>query len=237
MPSKRFHRHVETEGWPLYWLLIGYIVLGWLWPVFGWVLLAYIVGTVLTAFWRGRWWCGHVCPRGNLYLRLLSRYSPHRPIPPFLRTFAFRLFVVCLVFTSFGVGIYSVWGDWGAMGHVFWRLIITTTIIGVVLSFIYAPMTWCSFCPMGTLAAWAAPHKSPLPRTCISIHVDKSCEAICKMCARVCPMQLKPYESRGQTIGYLHPDCFKCGKCVKVCPSGIMELCVTEENDNRIKSS
>ena len=29
----------------------------------------------------------------------------------------------------------------------------------------------------------------------------------CKMCARVCPMQLTPYDSRGEDIGYLHPDC------------------------------
>ena len=54
-------------------------------------LLFYIIGTVATAFWRGRWWCGHVCPRGNMYLRLLSRYSPHRQIPPFVRTFWFGL--------------------------------------------------------------------------------------------------------------------------------------------------
>ncbi len=232
MPTKRFHRHFDTEGWPLYWLLIGYIVLGWLWPVLGWVLLAYILGTVLTAFWRGRWWCGHVCPRGNLYLSLLSKYTPHRPIPPFLRTSGFRLFVVCLVFTTFGIGIYSAWGDWGAMGQVFWRLIITTTMIGVVLSFIYAPMTWCSFCPMGTLAAWAAPTKSPLPRTFSSVRVDMNCDAHCKMCARVCPLQLKPYESRGQVTGYLHPDCFKCGKCAKACPTGKMLL-----HDNKKKKT
>lgn len=122
------------------------------------------------------------------------------------------------------MGIYMAWGDWGAMGRVFWRLIVTTTIIGVILSFLYAPMTWCSFCPMGTLAAWATPTRAPLPRAFSSVHVDKGCQVRCQKCARVCPMQLKPHESRGQDIGYLHPDCFKCGKCVKACPSGMMQL-------------
>jgi len=44
------------------------------------------------------------------------------------------------------------------------------------------------------------------------------------MCARVCPMQLTPYEARGQEIGYLNTDCLKCGKCTKACPTKIMEL-------------
>jgi len=37
-------------------------------------------------------------------------------------------------------------------------------------------------------------------------------------------MQLTPYDSRGEEIGYLHPDCLKCGKCAKACPTKIMEL-------------
>ncbi len=46
----------------------------------------------------------------------------------------------------------------------------------------------------------------------------------CKSCARVCPMQLTPYDSRGEAVGYLHPDCLKCGKCVKACPTNVAEL-------------
>ena len=222
--TQRFYRHYHTDGWPLYWLLLGYIVAGWFWPVVGWALLFYIIGTVATAFWRGRWWCGHVCPRGNMYLRLLSRFSPHRPIPPLVRTFWFRLMVVMIIFTSFGVGIYSAWGEWSAMGAVFWRMILVTTIIGIVLSFIYAPMTWCSFCPMGSLAAWVAPRKAPLPKGFISVHIDDKCEAKCMTCALVCPLQLTPYESRGKAEGYLHPDCFKCGKCAQACPHKIAKL-------------
>ncbi|MCR5130402.1 MAG: 4Fe-4S binding protein [Prevotella sp.] len=220
---KRFHYHYETKGYPLYWLLLGYFVLGWVWPIFGWALLIFIIGTVATAFRRGRWWCGHICPRGNLFLRLLSRYSPHRPIPRFLRTPQFRLFVLILIFASFGVQIYQVWGDLGAMGRVFWKVLLITTVIGVILSFVYAPMTWCSFCPIGTLAAWAAPKNAPLPSAFTNIHVAEECDEKCKTCARVCPLQLKPYESRGQADGYLHPDCYKCGKCV-ACPHKNIEM-------------
>ena len=52
---------------------------------------------------------------------------------------------------------------WSDIGRVFWLIILLTTIVGVTLSFIYAPRTWCSFCPMGTISHWVAPQKAPLP--------------------------------------------------------------------------
>ena len=152
MAQKRFHRHFETPGLPLYWIIIAYIILGWFFPV-----------------------------EGGLPM-------------------------------------------WAGIGKVFWTIIVMTTIVGVTLSFIYAPRTWCSFCPMGTISNWVAPKKAPLPKAFTNIHVSSACQMKCKQCARVCPMQLTPYDSRGEVIGYLHPDCLKCGKCVLACPTKIMTL-------------
>lgn len=224
MADKKFHRHFEASGPQLFWIIIAYLIIGWFFPVAGWAAIICMVGPVLTAIWRGRWWCGHICPRGNLYDRLLSKYSPHRPIPNFVRTKGFRLFMVGFIFAMFGVQMYFAWGNWGAMGRVFWNIILATTIVGVVLSFIYAPRTWCSFCPMGTISTWVAPKKTPLPKVYANVHVKSSCEEKCKLCARVCPMQLTPYTSRGLADGFLHPDCLKCGKCVLACPTKVMEL-------------
>lgn len=120
--------------------------------------------------------------------------------------------------------MYFAWGDWNAMGRVFWNIITITTVVGVVLSFIYAPRTWCSFCPMGTLSSWVTPKKAPFPKVFTSVNVDSSCRMKCKSCARVCPMQINPYESRGSETGYLHVDCIKCGKCVAACPLKIMKI-------------
>ena len=220
----RFHRHYPIKGYPLYWILFAYLILGWFFPVVGWVAIICMFGPVLTSIWRGRWWCGHVCPRGNMYDRLLSKYSPHRPIPKFLRSFGFRLFMVFFIFTMFGVQMYFAWGDWGAMGRVFWNIIVMTTIVGITFSFIYAPRTWCSFCPMGSISSWVAPKHEPLPKGFKRVHVSSSCQMKCKSCSRVCPMQITPYESRGKEIGYLHPDCIKCGRCVLACPTKIMDL-------------
>ena len=225
-----FHRHFETPGKPLYWILFVYLALGWFYPVIGVIAFICMMGPVLTSIWRGRYWCGHFCPRGNMFDRLLSKYSPHKPILPFVRTSGFRLFMVLFIFTMFGIqlsqarwseGGYALWSD---IGRVFWTIILVTTIVGVVLAFIYAPRTWCSFCPMGTISRWVAPQKAPLPPAFTNVHVSSACQMKCKQCARVCPMQLTPYDSRGEAAGYLHPDCIKCGKCTLACPIHIMKI-------------
>ncbi len=224
MAQKRFHRYLPTKGYSIYWILLVYLAIGYFYPAVGLLALVCMIAPVAFAVSRGRWWCGNACPRGNMYDRLLAKYSPHRPIPPFVRTAGFRIFMVLFIFTMFGVQMYFAWGDWNAMGRVFWNIIAITTVVGVTLSFIYAPRTWCSFCPMGTLSSWVTPKKAPFPKAFTSVNVDSSCQMKCKSCARVCPMQITPYDSRGSESGYLHADCIKCGKCVASCPLKIMKI-------------
>jgi polyferredoxin len=138
--------------------------------------------------------------------------------------------MVFFIFTMFGIQLSFVpWSQgglamWAGIGKVFWTIIVVTTIVGIVLAFIYAPRTWCSFCPMGTISSWVAPKHAPLPKAFSNIHVSSACQLKCKNCARVCPMQLTPYDSRGEATGYLHPDCIKCSKCTLACPIKIVEL-------------
>ena len=222
--KKNYHRHFAVPGKPLYLILFVYLVLTLIWPVVGLAAIVCMLGPVIMAVWRGRHWCGHYCPRGNFYDRLLSRYSPHRPIPQFVRRKGFRIFMLFFIFAMFGIQLYFAWGDWGAAGMVFWRIIVMTTVVGIVLAFIYAPRTWCSFCPMGTLSAWVAPKGEKTPSVFQNVGATESCTQRCQICARVCPMQLKPYESKGEPSGYQDPDCIKCGKCVKGCPTKAMEM-------------
>lgn len=224
MAATQFHRHFSTKGNSLYWILIAYLVIGAFFPIIGIVALICMTAPVVVSIRKGRWWCGNACPRGNLFDRLISQYSPHKPIPTFLRSRGWRIFMLVFIFSVFGIQTYYAWGDWSAIGRVFWNIILVTTIAGVALAFIYAPRTWCSFCPMGTLSSWAAPRKGNLPDGFKRVHVGSTCQMKCKSCARVCPMQLTPYDSRGQEEGYLNTDCIKCGRCIIACPSKIMEM-------------
>ncbi len=218
MANKQFFRSLPVKGFSLYWILLIYLIAGYFYPVIGFLALICMIAPVAFAVRRGRWWCGNACPRGNFYDRILAKYSPHRPIPAFVRTKGFRIFMVLFIFTMFGIQMYRAWGDPAAMGRVFWTIILITTIIGIVLSFVYAPRTWCSFCPMGTLSSWVTPRNGKLPDSYKRIFVSEKCTTRCKLCSAVCPMQLKPYESRSEIVGFLHPDCLKCGRCAIGCP-------------------
>lgn len=218
MTKRQFFRPLPRKGLPLFWILAAYLVAGYFYPVVGFLALICMIAPVAFAFYRGRWWCGNACPRGNFYDRVLARYSPHKPIPAFVRTRGFRIFMVLFIFTMFGIRMYLAWGDWNAMGRVFWDIILITTIVGITLSFVYAPRTWCSFCPMGTLSAWTSPRAGKLPANYRRVYVGEQCTTKCKLCSAVCPMQLRPYESRNAADGFLNHDCIKCGRCSAGCP-------------------
>lgn len=224
MAHKQFFRPFPQKGFSLYWILLVYLVIGYFYPVTGFLAIICMIAPVAFAIRKGRWWCGNACPRGNFYDRVLAKYSPHKPIPTFVRTKGFRIFMVMFIFSMFGIQMYRAWGNWSDMGRVFWTIILITTIVGVILSFIYAPRTWCSFCPMGTLSSWVTPRSGKLPGNYRRIIVGEKCTTKCKLCSAVCPMQLKPYKSRNNEEGFLHPDCIKCGCCVNGCPLKVPEM-------------
>lgn len=205
-----------------FWVLLVYLVVAAFWPVLGLAAIVCMVGPVAYSVYKGRYWCGNICPRGSYYDRLISRVSGHRRIPSFLRSRLFRIFMVLFIFTMFGIQMYSAWGDWNAAGRVFWLIILLTTLVGTVLGIVYSPRAWCTFCPMGTLSAWVAPKhpgKSSYRRVC----VGDACIS-CRRCAKVCPMQLKPYEVKGIAAGLMDPDCIKCGVCIRHCPKQVMDM-------------
>ena len=205
----------------LYWVLLIFIVVGFFYLIIGLLAIVCMVAPVVLSVFKGRYWCGHYCPRGSYYDKLISRVSRNRKIPDFVRSEGFRLFMLFFIFAVFGVQMYFAWGDWGAMGGVFWNIILVTTVVATVLGIIYSPRVWCTFCPMGTLSAKVAPYKHK--DTFKSIHVDQGC-VLCRRCAKVCPMQLKPYKAKDVADGLLDPDCIKCGTCISQCPKRSMSM-------------
>lgn len=197
----------------LFWIMLAFLAIGYFYPVLGVAALICMLAPVVVAVRRGRYWCGNWCPRGSFYDYVLSKFSPHRPVPPALTSRSFRLFMVLFILTVFSVQIYFAWGQPAAIGMVFIRLILVTTMVGMVLAALYHERAWCNFCPMGTMAAWLSKRKMPL-------QVADAC-ARCGLCARACPFGLTPYAAKGGLFS--HPDCLKCGRCIAACPHQVLQ--------------
>lgn len=203
----------------LWLILLAYVVVGYFYPIAGWIALICMVGPVLMSVYRGRYWCGNICPRGSLYTNIISRISLNKHIPPTIRSNKFRYFMIAFIMTMFVVQFYFAWGNWSAMGNVFWRLIVVTTIVGIALGIIYSPRAWCTFCPMGTLSAIATKHSAKSQRW--NKKITLGCKN-CGLCARRCPMQLTPAEAVGSDSGYNNIDCLRCDQCKKACPAKVI---------------
>lgn len=190
-------------GLPL--VLIG----GWFYPLIGFLLLGCMLGAIGVAFYKGRAWCDWMCPRGSFFDLFLKRFSRGKEIPAFFKKTGVRISVILILFSVLGSQVYLYWGDWSAIGKVLVTILTVTTTVGIVLGIIYQERIWCHICPMGTFGNYLSEGKYPLT-------ITDNCTN-CKVCAKVCPMQLKPYSFKEEGI-IGDNDCIKCATCVAVCP-------------------
>jgi polyferredoxin len=185
-------------------VLIG----GWVYPPLGFSLLICMFGAIGIALYKGRAWCDWMCPRGSFYDLFLNKLSRNMLIPSLFKTKWFRTLILSLLMGALGIQIYYALGDSYGIGRAFVLVLTVTTTAGIVLGAVFKPRAWCQICPMGTLANWLSRGKKPL-------YVSEHCKD-CNLCAKVCPMQLKPYEYKSGEM--TDSDCIKCSSCVAACP-------------------
>ncbi len=191
---------------PYFGIIVLIISLGGIfYPKQGYFLLLVFASLLIIAPFRGRWFCGNLCPRGSFVDFWLAPISRKVRIPSILKSMKIRvpIFIALMGFMIFR--IIDTNGIVDKVGMVFVTLCILTTSIAILFGVIIAPRAWCSFCPMGTL-------QRILGRSKYQLKVDRDLCIECGKCQKVCPMQLPVNE-----IMQL-PDCIKCGRCVEVCP-------------------
>lgn len=199
--------------WALLPIVVVTLTLGWKHPLLGYSVPIVMITGVAGGFFRGRYVCGNLCPRGGFSDRLLSKVSSGKPISLFLWDMKFRWFaLVALVgFMLFQMANKPLGADWiPHIGRVFWRMCVITTTLSIVLGILIHQRSWCAFCPIGTLQrAWGAGK--------YQLHINaKACKE-CGLCERSCPIGLRvmKYKSAGKM---LDPDCLRCPECAGACP-------------------
>jgi polyferredoxin len=202
VPARR-----RSAAW-IWWLLPAVMISGWFFPYLGLLMLICMVASFAFAHKVGRYWCGWMCPRGSFFDYIMGRVSRNRSAPAWMRSTGFRVGALVFLMGLMTMQLTFAWPDPQAIGRVFILLLTVTTVVGIGLALAYKPRTWCSVCPMGTMASWAAKsHKRAL-------RVDAQACSSCAACAKLCPMELTPQQPEQPNAS----SCITCEICVSRCP-------------------
>lgn len=210
---KELKKWIHQRSWVL---LVAFCIVGLFYPFIGGLALVCMLAPVVVAFFKGRIWCGNFCPRGSFNDIILARFSTKRKIPAFLRETWFRILVLIGVMSAFIFQLTLAWGNFLSVGRVFVRMIIITTLITIILGLIYKPRTWCTFCPMGTMAYFVSKLKN-LKLHIKHIQFNKNDCISCNRCTKNCPINIDVLSYKDEGV-ISDPNCLKCGVCIAKCP-------------------
>ena len=195
-------------------VLIG----GWKYPLLGYFIPLCMLLGIGMAFFKGRKWCDWFCPRGSFFDVSIKPISFKKEIPKFFKGLPLRIGMLSFLMLMMALQVIKRWPDPYKIGMFFVILLTVTTILGIILSVIFHQRTWCCFCPIGSMANWVG-------RGQYSLKIDSKLCTECKLCYKVCPIQVVPFGFKGSGPEIVKDgDCLKCGLCVLSCPKVALKL-------------
>lgn len=224
-------------------ILFVIVIGGLLYPPVGLVAAVMMTVLLVMSFFRGRYWCGHLCPRGSFLVLLVRWISAGRCFPGFLRRLRMRMVILVLLMSGL------VWqlanlpieaapdlpgGIYGLVGAIFVRLCLITTIAAVFLALLTQERAWCGICPMGTMMNLVDRINVGSNRARILTDPERCLN--CGACERVCSMDIpiRRYLAAGEIA---HPDCIRCGACVRACPTTALTTSCTAGSPDQARRS
>lgn len=198
---------------------IAILVLGWRYPVLGFFIPLCMGFGMAIGFFRGRKWCDWYCPRGSFYDSLARFISPQRQMPLLFRNIKFRLGLLLFLMAIMSINLILRWPDLPQIGVFFVIMVNATTVIGIILAVFFHQRSWCMLCPIGTSVNLMSRNNK------YTLKIDSGLCIDCKLCAKVCPVQIKPYSYKAEGLRKItDADCLKCANCVRVCPKKALKF-------------
>jgi polyferredoxin len=133
------------------WFLPLIIVGGLFYPLLGYVVLLMMIFFLILSYFKGRFWCANLCPRGSFLDLILNKVSLKRKIPKIFLNPVFKWVVFAILIAFFIFQFIIVDKTVYDIGLVFVRMCLVTTLIAIVIGIPTRARSWCAICPMGTL--------------------------------------------------------------------------------------
>jgi len=133
------------------WLLPVIVIGGLFYPQIGYLVLGMILFFSVLSFFRGRFWCWYLCPRGAFLELIIPYFSLNRPLPKMFHKQWFRWTAFVVLIGYLISMIVRAGGNPLLIGAAFISMCILTTIIGVIIGVSTKCRGWCVICPMGLM--------------------------------------------------------------------------------------
>jgi len=133
------------------WFLPIIVIGGIFYPVLGYLMVAMMVFFLVLSFFKPRYWCWNLCPRGSFLDIVMSKLSRNKPFPKFFVHKWFRLGIFILLMGVLSLRLISSGGNLIVIGSIFVGICLLTTVIAIMLAVFTRHRSWCAICPMGFL--------------------------------------------------------------------------------------
>jgi len=133
------------------WLLPVIVIGGLFFPLLGFLVFFMMLFFLTLSYFKGRFWCSHLCPRGAFLDLILSKFSLRKKIPRIFLSTWFKWLFLAAFMAFFVLQLVVSPKNPVAVGFVFVRMCLITTIIAIILGIPLKERAWCAICPMGTL--------------------------------------------------------------------------------------
>jgi len=133
------------------WFLPLIVIGGLFFPVLGYLMVAMMAFFLTLAFFKARYWCWNLCPRGAFLDIVMSGFSSNKPLPVFFAKNWFRLAIFILLMGILTLRLIRSGGNLLVIGAIFVSICLVTTIISIILAVFTKHRGWCVICPMGFL--------------------------------------------------------------------------------------
>ncbi|MCX5750837.1 MAG: 4Fe-4S binding protein, partial [Candidatus Saganbacteria bacterium] len=141
--------NIKLSQWIMVWLLPVLVIVGWFYPVLGYLVLGMIVFFSILSFFKQRYWCWCLCSRGAFLQIVMPFFSRKANPPKFFGKAWFRWLVFVLLIGYLIAMLVRAGANPIAIGAVFISMCTLTTLFGILLGTFIKPRTWCTICPMG----------------------------------------------------------------------------------------